>query len=200
MIFSNLSTLLAQKQLTIADVNRGTGINRITLTSLARNDGQFTNKWRGPELRVINKVCEYLKVDLPVMLTFIPYDLTIVFPDYYDLNESTTTRSLVISVDVFQAKKKIKTYELKSSLENLKMSKDEKSGQPIALAAKNIKIKGHEFEASEWFTDLPEIAKSALRKSLLAGLANYFAYATTNDDDSLLFTKETRNPDNIDIL
>lgn len=62
MIRCELSTLLGMKKLKVADVARDTGINKNTLHRL------YNETATRVELDVIDKLCEYLNVDVGELL------------------------------------------------------------------------------------------------------------------------------------
>lgn len=62
MIRCHFARLLGERKLKISDVARDTGINRGTLTRLYYETAERV------ELVVLDKLCEYLGVDLPELL------------------------------------------------------------------------------------------------------------------------------------
>ena len=62
MIRCHFARLLGERKLKISDVARDTGINRGTLTRLYYETAEAV------ELDVLDKLCEYLGVDLPELL------------------------------------------------------------------------------------------------------------------------------------
>ncbi len=62
MIRCHLSRLLGERKLKISDVARDTGINRGTLTRLYHETAERI------ELDAIDKLCEYLNVNVGVLL------------------------------------------------------------------------------------------------------------------------------------
>ena len=62
MIRCHFARLLGERKLKISDVARDTGINRGTLTRLYYETAERV------ELDVLDKLCEYLGVDLPELL------------------------------------------------------------------------------------------------------------------------------------
>lgn len=62
MIRCHFARLLGERKLKISDVARDTGINRGTLTRLYYETAERV------ELEVLDKLCEYLGVDLPDLL------------------------------------------------------------------------------------------------------------------------------------
>jgi putative transcriptional regulator len=62
MIRCHFARLLGERKLKISDVARDTGINRGTLTRLYYETAERV------ELDVLDKLCEYLGVDLPKLL------------------------------------------------------------------------------------------------------------------------------------
>lgn len=62
MIRCHFSRLLGERKLKISDVARDTGINRGTLTRLYHETAERI------ELDVLDKLCDYLDVDLPDLL------------------------------------------------------------------------------------------------------------------------------------
>lgn len=62
MIRCNLSRILGERRLKISDVSSDTGINRGTLTRLYYDEAERV------ELVVLDKLCEYLNVELDELL------------------------------------------------------------------------------------------------------------------------------------
>lgn len=62
MIRCHFARLLGERKLKISDVARDTGVNRGTLTRLYHETAERV------ELDVLDKLCEYLGVDLPDLL------------------------------------------------------------------------------------------------------------------------------------
>lgn len=62
MIKCHFARLLGERKLKISDVARDTGINRGTLTRLYHETAERV------ELDVLDKLCDYLGVDLPDLL------------------------------------------------------------------------------------------------------------------------------------
>ena len=62
MIRCHFARLLGERKLKISDVARDTGINRGTLTRLYYETAERV------ELDVLDKLCEYLGVDLPELI------------------------------------------------------------------------------------------------------------------------------------
>lgn len=58
MLKCNLSKIMGEKRLKIADVARDTGINRGTITRIYNEEATRI------ELDVIEKLCEYLEIDV----------------------------------------------------------------------------------------------------------------------------------------
>jgi len=75
MIRSNLSVLLAERNLRITTVSRETGISRTTLTSLANNANT------GVQLETINQLCNYLRTEPDKLLQYLPYEIEFLFED-----------------------------------------------------------------------------------------------------------------------
>jgi len=65
MIKCNLSTLMGEKKLKIADVSRDTGIHRNTITLLYKEEASRV------ELDVIEKLCRYFKCTVGEFLELI---------------------------------------------------------------------------------------------------------------------------------
>lgn len=68
MIICNLPVLLAERRLRVADVIRGTGINKTTLHKLY--NGESTRI----DFETINKICDFLDIQVGDLLIFEPDD------------------------------------------------------------------------------------------------------------------------------
>lgn len=203
MIINNLSDLLAQSNFTITNISNETGISRMTLTKAADNRSLFVSNGRVSRLDVINEICEYTNWGINELLTFLPYDLALTFNGGFQLDNSKAW-GFTVRVDVKRNGKIIQSYDLDGSLDDLGKVNLHGNNQKnvFDLEAKNIKIKGHEFETSEWFTGLPGIAKNALRDSLLLQTGVYFKdlFPIKDGACSGIFSKATHAPGNVDIL
>lgn len=62
MIRCHLARLLGERKLKISDVVRDTGINRGTLTRMYHETAERV------ELEILDRLCAYLRVDLPELL------------------------------------------------------------------------------------------------------------------------------------
>lgn len=72
MIKTNFSVLMAERGLKIADVYEATGISKTTLMALSENTG------KGVQFDTVDKLCNYLGVELKDFFIYVPYlwDLT----------------------------------------------------------------------------------------------------------------------------
>lgn len=73
MIKTNFSVLIAERGLKIADVYEDTGISKTTLMALAENTG------KGVQFDTVDKLCNYLGVELKDFFTYVPYTWKISF-------------------------------------------------------------------------------------------------------------------------
>lgn len=71
MLKTNLSILLAQRDLRITKVAEDTGISRTTLTALSSNSSQ------GIQFDTLNKLCTYLQTTPEQFFSFVPYEVDI---------------------------------------------------------------------------------------------------------------------------
>lgn len=71
MLKTNLSVLLAERNLKITKVAEDTGISRTTLTSLSYNNSQ------GVQFDTLNKLCIYLQITPEHFFTFLPYEVSV---------------------------------------------------------------------------------------------------------------------------
>lgn len=78
MIRCNLSVVLAERGLKITKVSQDTGISRTTLTSLCSNASQ------GIQFDTLNKLCLYLKINPEKLISFVPYQLTLLHTEVKD--------------------------------------------------------------------------------------------------------------------
>lgn len=87
MIKCNLATLLAERGLKITKVAKDTGISRTTLTALAGNTGQ------GIQFDTIDKLCQYLKIEVNSFFVFHPSTITV-----NDLRSDTRTVTVPLEI------------------------------------------------------------------------------------------------------
>ncbi len=73
MIKCNLATLLAERGLRITKVSNDTGISRTTLTALSNNTS------KGIQFDTINKLCQYLKINVNTLFIFHPSEINYIF-------------------------------------------------------------------------------------------------------------------------
>lgn len=69
MIFCNLKTLLAQRNITISKISSDTKLSRTTITSLC------SNKSGGIQFDTLDTICSYLKVLPNEVILFSPYQI-----------------------------------------------------------------------------------------------------------------------------
>ncbi|HEL1644677.1 TPA: helix-turn-helix transcriptional regulator [Streptococcus suis] len=67
MIKTNFAVLMAERGLKIADVFEDTGISKTTLMALAENTG------KGVQFDTVDKLCNYLGVELKDFFVYVPY-------------------------------------------------------------------------------------------------------------------------------
>lgn len=107
MIQSNLSVLMAERGLKIADLYEATGISKTTLMALSENTG------KGVQFDTIDKLCNYLGVTPHEFFDYAPYMLNVKYDNFNDddLNHIAMTvkkqfyeRTFYISMFVQEAK------------------------------------------------------------------------------------------------
>ena len=69
MMLSNLSVIMAQRKIKIAELSKITGISRTTLTSLYYNSGN------GVQFDTLNKLCEALRTTPGELLLYHPFEI-----------------------------------------------------------------------------------------------------------------------------
>lgn len=69
MIFNRLKMLLSERELSITQVAKDTGLSRTTLTYLVQNNS------KGIQLATLNQLCQYLHVRPEDLLEYYPFDL-----------------------------------------------------------------------------------------------------------------------------
>lgn len=72
MVICRLSSLLGERRLKVADVVRDTGIARATV------DRYYYDTVQSYDREVLDKLCAYLKVDLPALIRYVRH------PDLFD--------------------------------------------------------------------------------------------------------------------
>lgn len=77
MIKTNFAVLMAERGLKIADVYEDTGISKTTLMALSENTG------KGVQFETVDKLCNYLGVELKDFFIYVPY----IWEMYFKTNE-----------------------------------------------------------------------------------------------------------------
>lgn len=78
MIKTNFAVLMAERGLKIADVYEDTGISKTTLMALAENTG------KGVQFDTVDKLCNYLGIELKDFFVYVPYIWEIYFKEDQD--------------------------------------------------------------------------------------------------------------------
>ena len=73
MIFNRLKMLLSERELTISQVAKDTGLSRTTLTYMVQNNS------KGIQLVTLNQLCQYLHVRPDDFFEYYPFDLAYQF-------------------------------------------------------------------------------------------------------------------------
>ena len=73
MIFNRLKMLLSERELTISQVAKDTGLSRTTLTYMVQNNS------KGIQLATLNQLCQYLHVRPDDFFEYYPFDLAYQF-------------------------------------------------------------------------------------------------------------------------
>lgn len=73
MIFNRLKMLLSERELTISQVAKDTGLSRTTLTYMVQNNS------KGIQLATLNQLCQYLHVRPEDFLEYYPFDVAYQF-------------------------------------------------------------------------------------------------------------------------
>lgn len=83
MLLSNLSVLLAERNLKITKVSKDTGISRTTLTSLVSNNS------KGIQFDTLNELCMYLKAEPKDVFLYIPFNIKLISLNFLDKENFT---------------------------------------------------------------------------------------------------------------
>lgn len=83
MIKTNFSVLMAERGLKIADVYEATGISKTTLMALSENTG------KGVQFDTVDKLCNYLGVELKDFFIYVPYLWDLTFQEKGDTDHSS---------------------------------------------------------------------------------------------------------------
>ncbi|HEM3684552.1 TPA: helix-turn-helix transcriptional regulator [Streptococcus suis] len=81
MIKTNFAVLMAERGLKIADVYEDTGISKTTLMALAENTG------KGVQFDTVDKLCNYLGIELKDFFVYSPYIWKVYYKDDYEYKE-----------------------------------------------------------------------------------------------------------------
>lgn len=86
MIFCNLKTLLAQRNITISKISSDTKISRTTITALC------ANRSGGIQFDTLDTICSYLKVLPQEVILFSPYQIEFSL-DHDNIKVTTTNKT-----------------------------------------------------------------------------------------------------------
>lgn len=89
MIKSNLSILLAERNLKITKISKDTGISRTTLTAL------YYNNAKGIQYDTMNTLCKYLKIQPESLFAFYPVDISV---KHVISNTDITTADITLEI------------------------------------------------------------------------------------------------------
>lgn len=156
MIRSNLSILLAERNLKISKVSKDTGISRTTLTSLSSNNSQ------GIQFDTFNKLCSYLKVNANDLFSFIPYDISIGDLVQVDDESFNLPVKIIDSHLIFDFTLLIYVYNYKSSI--IKADITFEVNQPDSLLEKSI----------DYFYKLPVPFRTDFEENVKNKIINYY--------------------------
>lgn len=81
MIKTNFAVLMAERGLKIADVYEDTGISKTTLMALAENTG------KGVQFDTVDKLCNYLGIELKDFFVYSPYIWKVYYKDDYEYKQ-----------------------------------------------------------------------------------------------------------------
>ena len=81
MIKTNFAVLMAERGLKIADVYEDTGISKTTLMALSENTG------KGVQFDTVDKLCNYLGIELKDFFVYSPYIWKVYNKDNYEYKE-----------------------------------------------------------------------------------------------------------------
>lgn len=71
MIKSKLNIILAERDLSISDLSKRTGVSRTTLTSLTKNHSA------GIQYDTLNKICMHLRIQPKDLFEYLPFDIEV---------------------------------------------------------------------------------------------------------------------------
>lgn len=86
MIFNRLKMLLSERELSITQVAKDTGLSRTTLTYMVQNNS------KGIQLATLNQLCQYLHVQPKDLLEYYPFDL------HYEFNREQDKITVAASI------------------------------------------------------------------------------------------------------
>lgn len=95
MIFNRLKMLLSERELTISQVAKDTGLSRTTLTYMVQNNS------KGIQLATLNQLCQYLHVRPDDFFEYYPFDVTYQFQQ--DQDQSIVLAELLENAQVIQS-------------------------------------------------------------------------------------------------
>jgi putative transcriptional regulator len=103
MVICRLSSLLGERRLKVSDVVRDTGIARATV------DRYYYDTVQSYDREVLDKLCQYLKVDLPALIQYVRH------PDLFDEPAAALTAQSPVAPYVVPATKPAKKVATRQS-------------------------------------------------------------------------------------
>lgn len=94
MIFNRLKMLLSERELTISQVAKDTGLSRTTLTYMVQNNS------KGIQLATLNQLCQYLRVLPEDFFEYYPFDVAYQFQR--DQDKITVAASILENGQIVQ--------------------------------------------------------------------------------------------------
>lgn len=94
MIFNRLKMLLSERELTISQVAKDTGLSRTTLTYMVQNNS------KGIQLATLNQLCQYLHVRPEDFFEYYPFDVAYQFQQ--DQDKITVAASILENGQIVQ--------------------------------------------------------------------------------------------------
>lgn len=187
MIKNNLSVLMAERDLKIADVYEDTGISKTTLMALAENNG------KGVQYETIDKLCNYLEVSPSEFFIYAPYITKIEEANWkadehiYNFMYSIQSGESEIDYDVL-----VNLYSGNYGYMDEVLSSDKNTNSYNFVFYIEVDGGGKDDSFSSFYHSLPIQFRKTVRENLFSKIIEYInsdnpTYMTTGKDGKLKF-------------
>lgn len=146
MIFNRLKMLLSERELSITQVAKDTGLSRTTLTYLVQNNS------KGIQLATLNQLCQYLHVQPKDLLEYYPFDLHCEFNREQD--------KITVAASILENGQVIQSAQISGKITNI-------TGKITNITCR-IAYSDLELHFANYFSQLSVFAKTLMKNDFVA--------------------------------